>query len=62
MKREIAGKMMSDVKGVEDVTAATAKELKATRTDAKYMDITFTPGDDETHVESQSIMPYSRTR
>lgn len=62
MKREIAGKMMSDVKGVEDFTAATAKELKATRTDAKYMDIKFTPGDDETHVESQSIMPYSRTR
>lgn len=62
MKREIAGKMMSDVKGVEDVTAATAKELKATRTDANYMDIKFTPGDDETHVEYQSIMPYSRTR
>lgn len=34
MKREMAGKMMSDVNGVEDVTAATAKELKATSTDA----------------------------
>ena len=32
MKREIAGKMTSDVKGVVEVTAATAKELKATKT------------------------------
>jgi len=31
MKRVIAGKMMSDVNGREDVTAAVAKEAKATR-------------------------------
>jgi len=30
MNRDIAGNMISDVKGLSDVTAATAKELKAT--------------------------------
>ena len=32
MKSEIEGKILSDVKGVSDVSAAVAKELKATRT------------------------------
>ena len=32
MKRDIAGKITSEVKGLEDVAAATAKELKATNT------------------------------
>jgi len=31
MNREIAGKMMSEVRGLEDVSAAVAKELNATR-------------------------------
>jgi hypothetical protein len=31
MNNEIAGKIISDVKGFEDVRAAVAKELKATR-------------------------------
>lgn len=31
MKREMAGKMTSDVNGREEVTAAVAKEAKATR-------------------------------
>ena len=33
MKSEIAGKMRSDVRGTSEVTAATAKEENATRTD-----------------------------
>ena len=31
MNKEIAGKIMSEVRGFEDVNAAVAKELKATR-------------------------------
>jgi len=31
MNKEIAGKIMSEVRGFEDVSAAVAKELKATR-------------------------------
>ena len=31
MNNEIAGKIISDVRGFEDVRAAVAKELKATR-------------------------------
>ena len=32
MKREMAGKILSDVNGEEEVSAAVAKELKATKT------------------------------
>jgi hypothetical protein len=35
MKSEIAGKMTSDVKGFDDVTAAVANELNATSTRRK---------------------------
>jgi hypothetical protein len=35
MKREMEGKMTSAVNGFEEVVAATAKELKATRTMGK---------------------------
>ena len=31
MNKDIAGKIISDVRGFEDVRAAVAKELKATR-------------------------------
>lgn len=43
MKSEIAGKILSDVRGVSDTKAAVAKELKATSTNNDDEYICFDP-------------------
>lgn len=60
MKSDIEGKMTSEVNGLDDTTAATANELKATSTRRALL-IYFNLSHELTYEEYRSIGPYLET-